>query len=159
MNEARTVQIVVIDDDSHHLDYVVTLLRRAHHACVGFTDARAALDYMKKAQVALVITDIFMPGMDGFEILRTIRSLFPRVFVVTLSGETLSGESKMTEDFYLDCTMHLGAVAALRKPFEPEDLRTIVEQCLAQWHASAPSLPQEQASAREHGEQDNAKTR
>jgi len=115
--------IVAIDDDEEHLAYVTTLVTRMGRHCVGFANAREAIAFMKGNRVELVITDIFMPDMDGFELLRALSTAFPEVGVVTLSGE-----GRMTKDFYLECAQHLGAVAALRKPLDPDALRRIVEQ-------------------------------
>jgi len=118
--------VVVIDDDAEHLAYVTTLLTRTGYSCLGFSSARDALAYLDKNRTGLVITDIFMPEMDGFELLRALHAKYPDVAVVTLSGE-----GRMTKDFYLECARHLGAVAALRKPFEPHALSQIVEQHMA----------------------------
>jgi CheY-like chemotaxis protein len=123
MTKLQSLPVVVIDDDAEHLAYVTTLLTRMGHGCLGFTNARNALAYLEKNRAELVITDIFMPEMDGFELLRALRTKYPDVAVVTLSGE-----GRMTMDFYLECARHLGAVAALRKPFAPDALRQIVEQ-------------------------------
>lgn len=123
MTKLQSLPIVAIDDDEEHLAYVTALLARFGRDSRGFTNARDAVAFMKESRVELVITDIFMPDMDGFELLRTLSAAFPHVAVVTLSGE-----GRMTKDFYLECAQHLGAVAALRKPFDPDALRRIVEQ-------------------------------
>jgi DNA-binding NtrC family response regulator len=123
MTKPESLPVVIIDDDSEHLAYVTALVTRMGHGCLGFTNAREALAYLDKNRTELVITDIFMPDMDGFELLRALSTKFPDVAVVTLSGE-----GRMTKDFYLECARHLGAVAALRKPFDPDALRGIVEQ-------------------------------
>lgn len=125
MSATAKPRILVIDDDSQHLVYVTTVLTRAHYYAVGFTSARQALSYMEENTVDLVITDIFMPDMDGFELLRAIRSRFPAVAVMTLSGDT-----PIEKDFYLKCATHLGAIASLKKPFEPETLRAMIAQFL-----------------------------
>jgi DNA-binding NtrC family response regulator len=123
MTKPQSSTVVVIDDDAEHLAYVTSLLTRTGHNCLGFTNARNALAYLAQNVAELVVTDIFMPDMDGFELLRALRTKYPAVAVVTLSGE-----GRMTTDFYLECAQHLGAVAALRKPFEPDTLCQIVEQ-------------------------------
>jgi DNA-binding NtrC family response regulator len=123
MTKLQSSPIVAIDDDAEHLAYVTALVTRMGRPCLGFATAREAIAFMKANRVELVITDIFMPDMDGFELLRALSTTFPQVPVVTLSGE-----GRMTKDFYLECAQHLGAVAALRKPFDPDALRRIVEQ-------------------------------
>lgn len=123
MTKPQYLPIVAIDDDEEHLAYVTALLTRFGRDSRGFTNARDAIAFMKENRVELVITDIFMPDMDGFELLRVLSAAFPHVAVVTLSGE-----GRMTKDFYLECAQHLGAVAALRKPFDPDALLQIVER-------------------------------
>ena len=132
MTKLQSLPIVAIDDDEEHLAYVTALLARTGRDSLGFTSARDAIAFMKENPVELVITDIFMPDMDGFELLRALSAAFPHVAVVTLSGE-----GRMTKDFYLECAQHLGAVAALRKPFDPDALTRIVEQ-FAPREAAAP---------------------
>ena len=126
MTNENSRAIVVIDDDEHHLDFIVTLLKRAHYRCVGFTSGREALAHIRQHPTELVITDIFMPEMDGFELLNAIRRDHPDIAVVTLSGE-----GRMTQNFYLKCAQNLGAIAALRKPFEAENLYAIVNQYMS----------------------------
>jgi len=121
MNKQQSSPIVVVDDDFEYLDLVVEILTRAGYGCLGFTSARAAVTHIAQSPVALVITDIFMPELDGFEMLHFFRRALPDVPIITLSGE-----GRMTKDFYLECTKHLGAVAALRKPFDPDALTAIV---------------------------------
>lgn len=123
MTKLQSFPIVAIDDDEEHLAYVTALLTRFGRTSRGFTNARDAIAFMKENRVELVITDIFMPDMDGFELLRALSAAFPHVAVVTLSGE-----GRMTKDFYLECAQHLGAVAALRKPFDPDALFQVVER-------------------------------
>jgi DNA-binding NtrC family response regulator len=126
MTKTAPSRIVIIDDDSQHLAYLTTLLMRAGYHAVGFTSAQDALADIRTHSADLVITDLFMPDMDGFELLRAIRGLFPAMPVVTLSGDGL-----MERDFYLKCSTHLGAVASLTKPFEPEELRGLVARLVS----------------------------
>jgi CheY-like chemotaxis protein len=145
MTNLPSSPIVIIDDDAEHLAYVTTLLTRTGHSCLGFTNARNALSYLAKNRAELVVTDIFMPDMDGFELLRALRANFPAVAVITLSGE-----GRMTKDFYLECAQHLGAVAALRKPFEPDTLCQIVEQHAARSDGKTNEPKAGKAAANEH---------
>ena len=142
MATLQSLPIVVIDDDEEHLAYVTALLTRMGRACLGFASAREAIAFMKGNRVAFVITDIFMPDMDGFELLRALRTAFPAVAVVTLSGE-----GRMTKDFYLECAQHLGAAAALRKPFDPDALRRIIERLAPREAVAAKDRPDGKPSA------------
>ncbi len=103
---------------------LTTLLKRAHYDCLGFATARNALAFMSEHEVDLIIADVFMPEMDGFELLRVIHRGFPMMPVITLSG----GGSRLSGDFFLDCTERLGAVAALKKPLDVFTLMTLLDR-------------------------------
>jgi CheY-like chemotaxis protein len=116
-------RIVVIDDQCDHLAYMTTLLNRLGYECRAFASARYGLSFMKDSRVDIVIADIFMPEMDGFELLRIVQRTSPRIPVVTLSG----GDRRGGSDFYLNCTRRLGAVAALKKPFDVAALMNVLD--------------------------------
>lgn len=134
MSEQEPSPIIVVDDDFEHLTMVSALLTHAGYHCLSFSSACDARNYIDQNPVDLVITDIFMPDMDGFEMLRTIREVRPGVAVITVSGE-----GRMPNVFYLECAMQLGAVAALRKPFDPNALIAIVTRHVGHRAYKSPS--------------------
>lgn len=102
---------------------MTTLLRRHGYDSVGFASARAALEHIETHKVDLVIADVFMPDMDGFELLRILQRRALPIPVVTLSG----GDRRGLGDFFLTCTRRLGAVAALKKPIDIERLLGVLD--------------------------------
>jgi len=116
-------RVVLIDDQHDHLAYMTALLRRHGYDGIGFTSARDALEHINTHKVDLVIADVFMPDMDGFELLRFIQRRSVPIPVVTLSG----GDRRGGGDFFLKCTRRLGAVAALRKPLDVEALLVVLD--------------------------------
>ncbi|HWE75179.1 MAG TPA: response regulator [Stellaceae bacterium] len=116
-------RIVLIDDQRDHLAYMTTLLARHGYSSAGFASARDALDHIENHQVDLVIADVFMPDMDGFELLRILQRRSAPIPVVTLSG----GDRRGHGDFFLRCTRLLGAVATLRKPLHVDALLVILD--------------------------------
>jgi CheY-like chemotaxis protein len=117
MNEPGLNRILVIDDHREHLDYLATLLRRAGYEVAAFSSAAAAMDTIKRRWASLVITDVFMPEMDGFEVLRFLQCDAPPVPLIAISGTGLA-----ESPFFLDCMRSLGAVAAFSKPIEADML-------------------------------------
>src|SRR5689334_13146934 len=126
MQNTTVAPIVVIEDHPEYLDYLATLLRRAGYAVAPFTAASAAVQFLQRHPASIVITDVFMPEMDGFEVLRQVRRLFPTVPIIAMSGD---GPSK--GPMFLDAMRHLGACAALAKPIDPEALLAAIALCLA----------------------------
>ena len=65
--------VVVVDDDSTSCQALARLLTRLGDKATCLTSGQAALDYLRTHIPRLVILDIMMPGMDGFEVLSRIR--------------------------------------------------------------------------------------
>jgi CheY-like chemotaxis protein len=108
-------QIVVVDDDS---SFVVALNRALSMTGANvrvFTSAESALDVMREAERApdCLVTDLMMPGMSGFDLIRSVRERWPRVPVIVISGYYYSSDLRgaMTQ---------LERVTFLQKPFDTE---------------------------------------
>lgn len=67
-------QIMVVDDESGMLDLLGLILNRQGFGVVKAQDAIAALDLLKNTTPDLFILDVMMPGMDGFELCRELRT-------------------------------------------------------------------------------------
>jgi CheY-like chemotaxis protein len=127
MQNINIAPIVVIEDHPEYLDYLATLLRRAGYAVAPFTAAGAAVRFLQHHFASIVITDVFMPEMDGFEVLSEVRRRFPALPIIAVSGDA-PGQGPT----FLDAMRHLGACAALTKPIDAAALLAAIAQCLAQ---------------------------
>jgi len=83
-------RILVADDNKANLDLMLYLLRAFGHDAVGAPDGLAAFEAVSHADFGLVLTDILMPGIDGYELLRRVRgdvrlSAIPMVAVTALA--------------------------------------------------------------------------
>ena len=115
--------IVVAEDDDEIREYIV---RELSNACqvVAFANGREALDHIMRQPVDLVLSDVMMPEMDGFELCRKIRdnvrlNHLPVVLLTAKADEESRIES-----------LDLGADAYLTKPFNMEVLRRTVQNLL-----------------------------
>jgi DNA-binding response OmpR family regulator len=95
-----------------------------HHGFIThvFSEGRAALDHARREPVDLAIIDLFMPEIDGFELMRELRNITPRPRVLAMTG----GTSHM-----LKVAQVLGAEGLILKPLEPERLLERVNEVLA----------------------------
>lgn len=83
-------KILVIDDDEM-IRYVITLMLESDGFEVNEAgNGKEAMDYIKKQSFDLVITDIEMPEMNGFEIINKLHKDFPNVKIVVISGAGFS---------------------------------------------------------------------
>jgi CheY-like chemotaxis protein len=80
--------VLVVDDDADNRDLLAHLLRRDGHEVACAASGKQAIDFLTQKNPALVILDLRMPGMDGIEFLRVIRSYlrWQSLPVIVLSG-------------------------------------------------------------------------
>lgn len=119
-------KIIVADDEPTHLDLVAAILERAGHDVVAVASGRACLDHLGQQPADLVISDVFMPGMDGFQLMAELTNRGIVIPLVAMTG----GMRGHFEPFSAIMT-RLGAQAVVTKPFTAEQLMDVVNRCLA----------------------------
>jgi CheY-like chemotaxis protein len=122
--------ILVIDDDRAVLGTVKLLLERAAHAVEAVDNSRAGLRLLESQGFDLLVVDIFMPGMDGFETMRLVHQSWPEMPVIVMSGQQFRLASEGGPDF-LHMATKLGAISGLQKPFRPQELLAAVAKSLS----------------------------
>jgi CheY-like chemotaxis protein len=123
---ARPVRVLVVDDDGAVRTTVRRTLMSAGHDVVEAPDGAAALKVLGAAPpVDLLLTDIYMPQMDGIEL--TIRA---RMAGRPLPVIAMSGGGYMKREDVLDTARKIGAMRTLAKPFTPQELLATVEDVL-----------------------------
>lgn len=117
--------IIVVDDDENNLMMAGHILSTAHMKVTAMKSGRDLLAFLKEREVPdLILLDIKMPGMDGFETLTELRKLekAKEVPVIFLTAD----EKSETEAIGLS----LGAVDFIKKPFVPEVLKLRVRHMI-----------------------------
>ena len=84
----------------------------------------------------VMLIDIFMPHMRGFELIRVFHERAPEIPLIAMSGYAFASFDNPSPDF-LGMTLELGATLCLRKPFTPNALLAAVNECLAKPIANA----------------------
>jgi DNA-binding NtrC family response regulator len=128
--EQAAASILVIDDDRAVLSTVKLLLERAAHTVEAVDNSRAGLRLLDTHRFDLLIVDIFMPGMDGFETMRLVHRSWPEMPVIVISGQQFRSAAERGPDFLVMATK-LGAVSSLQKPFKPQELLAVVAKSLS----------------------------
>jgi len=86
--------ILIVDDDRATREAVARVLRRAGYSTVQARDGEEALLRTRVFTPGLIILDLLMPGVDGFEVLRTLRNEGLRTPVVVLTGKALTADEE-----------------------------------------------------------------
>jgi|ERR1700710_258422 CheY-like chemotaxis protein len=121
----KPMDILVIEDDAIMRDALADWLLAAGYGVRKAADGHAGLAAMKLAAPALVITDIYMPGMSGAAVITKLKQTYPKMPIIAISGLFDSGHGMDA-----DAAIALGAARALTKPFRRRDLLRVVAELL-----------------------------
>jgi CheY-like chemotaxis protein len=113
--------ILIADDNEELLHMQGAVLREAGHQVTTAVTGAEALRYAKRTSFDLLITDIIMPEMDGYETIVEIRRRHPRTKIIAISGGGLIRAQQ-----YLPVAKKLGACNAYSKPLTAPELLGIV---------------------------------
>jgi DNA-binding response OmpR family regulator len=112
------MRVLVIEDNGDMRDILRVALEGAGYHVLTASHGQEGLGYLSGHKVDVVLTDLFMPEMDGIEVIAALRRQFPGVKVVAMSGRP--GVD------YLGVAKELGAARILRKPFAMHELLAAV---------------------------------
>jgi signal transduction histidine kinase/CheY-like chemotaxis protein len=137
-------KVLVVDDHAANRDLLVTLLKHAGHESLEAADGHLALTQVRAARPDLVICDILMPTMDGYEFVRQLRADrdIANTSVIFYSATFLEREAR-------SLAASCGVSQVLMKPSEPEEILRVLEQTLGRSTMSEP-LADEPQFDREH---------
>ena len=115
--------VAVVDDDVRVLESLADLLESAGHGVRVFNSGQALLDDDHFTCIECVITDIGMPGMDGFELQRLARMRRPKLPIILITGR-----HEIADQQRALAVIHHGF---FRKPFDGKALLAAVGQALS----------------------------
>jgi DNA-binding NarL/FixJ family response regulator len=132
--------ILVVDDDDRFRKLMTTVLERAGYSTVEAATGEEAVEAAERERPALVLLDVKLPGIHGYEVCRELKETHGGDLPVFL----ISGER--TEAFDLAAGLLIGADESLAKPIDPDELLarvrkyTAPDKPLAKVEIAAPNL-------------------
>jgi CheY-like chemotaxis protein len=123
-------RILVVDDDPH-VGQAIQVWLKHHGFRVSSADSGpGGLKALDNATFDLMIVDVFMPQMRGFETIRLFHERAPAVPLIAISGHAFA-DTEISAPEFVRLATRLGAARCLRKPFKPATLLSVIDQCLA----------------------------
>ena len=120
------LSILVIDDENAMCETLIFALAAQGYRVITASDGREGLRKFLAEDVALVITDIVMPEIDGIGVLRKIKEASPQTPVIVMSGWRRLGRT-----FYLEAACALGADDSIAKPFTIQQMKMKIDHCIS----------------------------
>jgi CheY-like chemotaxis protein len=114
--------IILCDDNRDQRTALRLALEQAKYSVREASNGREALELQRQRASPFLITDIFMPEADGFELVDAIKKEFPETKVVVISGS----KKRMVD--YLASARMMGVDATFQKPFKVEALLKTLEK-------------------------------
>lgn len=129
MNPQAGARLLLVDDDPIVLDSLRGFLELEGYEIASCGDVAGAIDALGGACFNLVITDVSMPTCDGFELLRHVRTHYPQIVVILMTGYgTIESAVEAIKQ---------GAYEYLTKPIIDDDVRMAVRRALQQQELQA----------------------
>ena len=128
-------RVLVVDDDPMVCMAIEISLERHGFEVTIADGGDTGLRALEGAGFDLMIVDIFMPHMRGFESIRIFHERAPAIPLIAMSGHAFANLDAPAPDF-LRMALELGAARCLRKPFTPRALLTVINECLAEASSS-----------------------
>src|SRR3954468_19195636 len=117
------MRVLVIDDDADFRTLALRWLRSYGIEADGAANGAEGLALQRARPADVVVTDIFMPEMEGIETIHDLRREFPEVKVIAMSGR----DPRMKFDVF-EVARQIGAARTFKKPFRFEELMTAVRE-------------------------------
>ncbi|MDQ3030983.1 MAG: response regulator [Myxococcota bacterium] len=119
------VRVLVVEDDPDTLELDLTALQQAGATVHGFSSAEQALAALEGSRFDVLVSDIGLPEIDGFELMRRVRALGGACASMPALAVTAFGEEEHVAE-----AARAGFHAHVRKPLAPSDL-VVAIACLA----------------------------
>jgi predicted Zn finger-like uncharacterized protein len=125
-NSDYPTRVLVVDDEPVILHTMSALLEASGHQVRTAPDGFAALKLLRETLPDLIISDLRMPHMSGFELLAIVRRRFPHIPVIAISGEYFAGE--MPPGLLADLVLQKGG-------YTPGELFKMIRELVSGGHA------------------------
>jgi DNA-binding NtrC family response regulator len=131
-SKKKNSHIFIVDDDPVTLFSLKELLTQEGFAVQAFQDGETALQFLRELPCDLIIADINMPGLSGFEVLKSVKERHPEVVVILITAYgSIQGAVN---------GIKLGAFEYVTKPLNDEEVIICIERALEQKHLRQENL-------------------
>lgn len=119
-------RILVVDDEQSMRDFLSIMLKKEGYDVVTAENGRGALKAIQAEIFDLVITDVKMTGIDGIEVLKTVKEVSPETVVIMITAFA-TAETAVE-------AMKLGAYDYITKPFKVDEIKLVIQKALEKRH-------------------------
>ncbi len=115
---SEKIEIILADDNDIFRELIITALSHEKRKITSCQDGKEALDWLQRRSFDLLITDLKMPEVEGIELLKAAKDIYPEILVIIVTG---FGSLETAIE-----AIRLGAYDYLQKPFKIEEIQLVV---------------------------------
>jgi signal transduction histidine kinase len=120
--EMEKERILVVDDERDVRDMVARIIELIGYEAIKAENGINALELLRKEPFTIMITDLKMPEMDGFELIKIVRNEFPQIYIICMTAHG-------TQYSYMDVVSH-GATDYITKPFTIDEMKAKINRVI-----------------------------
>ncbi len=119
----RKSYVMIVDDELENISPLITFMSDFDRYIISqYSDGQSAIEAMKKRRVDVVLCDVRMPNMSGYEVLKWIKSNYPDIIVIMMTGFGSVDDAMLA--------MRLGAFDYLSKPFDIQKAELTIRRAI-----------------------------
>jgi len=122
MENNKKFNVLVVDDDQNILDVFCDMFEDSPFKIIPASDGREAINKLKTNPCPIAFIDLYMPEMDGLQVLTALKEIQPTLTAVMISG--------FRNENLLESAIKMGAYDYLYKPLDRQDLMAVLLRCL-----------------------------
>jgi len=115
---SKLLEILLLDDESIVGKRLKPVLEKMGCSVEVFQDSELAISRIAEKEFDIVVTDIYMDGKDGMQVLDLVHERSPRTKIIMITGHAMISLAREA--------MEKGAFDFIAKPFKPDDLRAVI---------------------------------
>lgn len=123
-------QILIVEDDNHVREILRLFLENHGYRVSEAPNGYEAIETCRSNKFDLVITDVYMPGMNGIKFIEKLHAFSPETKIIAISG----GEPRhfFTSSTQLNAALYKGALLTLAKPIKEGELVDVVKKIIGE---------------------------
>jgi len=122
-------RVLVIDDEPYVRATIVAGLKALRFEVVAVESGRSGLKALEDSSFDLAMIDIYMPEMDGVQLIKALRACNPNLPIIAMSGVMFRTSGRSVLDV-LPMTPGLSGITCLPKPFRPKELQQAIQDAM-----------------------------
>lgn len=119
-------KVLLVDDDELVVYALSRYLSKMGHEVIALGNGAKVMDAIVSDGPDVIVTDIIMPDVEGMEVIFKVRTAYPKMPIIAMSGG-----SRLVDVSHLQTAKGLGADAILQKPFDESELNRLIQELVA----------------------------